>query len=677
LGVGPATGGARPASDAPAMTETDPAGIVSPGTSQDASRLPPVPDNVRGPDAKRTTPLQKNLQTGELVTRSESADDIARNDAFAKALTESMNTGSDRAVNDYWDKWFPSPEKAKAPATPAPSAGPLEEVPAGGVPTPAAKKPRSRKKDAVEPPAPQAAAVADPAPAPVVEPAPPAPTPAAADNLPAVPAAMTGDSEITGFIKKKGVDAAVKQFGQEAVDADGKLVGKKWVPSAAAPKSIDMTSPASSFETAQKESLEVAKQTQEHANARAAASEAAAKPVEEVSKPADAAAKPAPRTLPANAPPVEQMRNLAEQWGVPHEGLSDLELFDAIDAKATELRKTSGPTTFEAPAKPPVGTKIRHRNKPGDVVEGDNVPGEDGEVFPPIPDHMRDSAGELTTEVTPPPKGDPVLKPGTGRMPASSSSTAGKPKPEGVITSSAGTARVIDGTKEKAPAPPEAPAPSTTHVSNAQEATTVEPAKAWEVDHKLREDAAQYDPTADVTGPLDGVPETSSRGADAVSRARAAQRGDKVPPSKDTKPSKPSKGPSVRSLLPPFAVGGTLVGGAYMMRGQEEQAPSDPMEAFKHWTDLTAGPDGQAQPPANGAVPNGEAQNAVPPEMNFPAASVEAPEPAAAAGPEAINRAANGADEGMGPDEVERLSRVLKSVSAARMYGYGQYGPAY
>jgi hypothetical protein len=312
---------------------------------------------------------------------------------------------------------------------------------------------------------------------------------------------MTGDSEITGFIKKKGVDAAVKQFGQEAVDADGKLVGKKWVPNAAAPKSIDMTNPASSFETAQKESLEVAKQTQEQANARAAASEAAAKPAEEVAKPAATAATPAPRTLPANAPPVEQMRNLAEQWGVPHEGLSDLELFDAIDAKGAELRKTNGPTTFEAPAKPPIGTTIRQRRKPGDVVEGDNVPGEDGEVFPPIPDHMKDSAGELTTEVTPPPKGPAKLTPGTGRMSGVSSSTAAKPAPEGVVTSSNGKPRVVDGTKESKPVPPPAPAASTTHIPSVR-------ARQVSDEPKFKEDADWMKPYVDEDGNTARLPTT-------------------------------------------------------------------------------------------------------------------------------------------------------------------------
>jgi hypothetical protein len=487
---------------------------------------------------------------------------------------------------------------------------------------------------------------------------------------------MTGESEITGFIKKNGLGAAVKQFGQEAVDADGKLVGKKWVPNAAAPK------PAAA---------EVAKPAEEAAKPVAPTEAAPSRKPKKMSvgelleaarsgggnaaaKAGEAAATTAARTLPADAPSLEEMQGLAKKWGVSHEGLSDLELFDALDAKANELRKANGPTTFEAPAKPPIGTTIRQRRKPGDVVEGENLPGEDGEVFPDIPQDMLPSEGDLSTNVTPPPKGPAKLTPGTGRMPSQSSSTAAKPAPEGVVTSSNGKPRVVDGTKESKPVPPPVPAASTTHISNPQPAKSYETTSEDEVwpppKAKPKEGRAAgeaYDPSKDLIEDAGPLPEPPP-GPTLI---------DRIVGPKDKRWGNVARIAGI-AAVPPIAG---------MVLGERDAPPatsSDPSKAFSHWNDATASAPSESPDatPAPAPAPEAPVHRGGPPGLNWPDATgggdaAAAPRLGGAAGEQAINRAAGGADNAIDPAEAERLSRVLKSVAAARMYGYGQYGPAY
>jgi hypothetical protein len=656
----PPQSSAQPGSNAVAKTETDPAGPVSEGTSRSKDAVPPLAENVRSWDEKSKIPAQRDLDTGELVTTEMSPETAARHEKWAAWFAREMNPATRTGVD------FDASLKADAPvATEAPADGSLATPP---VVLPV-KKSRSRKKPVAETPAPVAETPAPAAEAPA--PAAPQPTKAAVESLPPLPkeeapaAVASGDSEITAYIKKKGRDAAVTQFGEEAVIADGKLVGNQWVPNAApAPKSIDMTSPASRFETAQKESLEVAKQTQEHAAARAAASEAAAKPVEPAAKPATAAATPAPRTLPADAPPAEQMRNLAEQWGVPYEGVSDLDLFDALKKKSEELRKTHGEEPFSSGEVPPF-TKRKMRNGPGDVAEGANQPGE----LPSVPPELQQSVGELTAEVREPAPQEPgpaVLMPGTGRMPSTSSSTLEKPAPKGRVTSSSGKPRVVDGAKESAPVPPPVPPASTTHIPNLPSHRV----KSSETKPKYEEEADWLKPYVDEDGNTARLP--------AADEAVVPFDGDFPEP----KAKKPTRGNlAVGAGL--AAVGGAAaagLGGAAVEHWGPVQSPA-PVDAG--WPDaLDDKPAPRPAPPAK--APQGAAappQPAEEPTNDFPEfddalSEVPAqPQPAAPVAAQAINPASG--DAPMSADEVQRLSRALQSVSAARMYGYGQYGPAY
>lgn len=612
----PPQSSAQPGSNAVAKTETDPSGPVSEGTSRSNDAVPPLAENVRSWDEKSKIPAQRDFNTGELVTTEMSPETAARHEKWAAWFAREMNPATRTGVD------FDASLKADAPvATEAPADGSLATPP---VVLPV-KKSRSRKKPVAETPAPVAETPA---------PAAPQPTKAAAESLPPLPkeeapaAVASGDSEITAYIKKKGRDAAVTQFGEEAVIADGKLVGNQWVPNAK--------------------------------------SEPAPKPVEPAAKPATAAATPAPRTLPADAPPVEQMRNLAEQWGVQHEGVSDLDLFDALKKKSEELRKTHGEEPFSSGEVPPF-TKRKMRNGPGDVAEGANQPG----ALPAVPPELQQSAGELTTEVREPAPQEPgtaALKPGTGRMPSTSSSTLEKPAPKGRVTSSSGKPRVVDGAKESAPVPPPVPPASTTHIPNLPSHRV----KSSETKPKYEEEADWLKPYVDEDG----------------NTARLPAADEDVVPFDGDFPEPEAKKPTLGFLPSAKAAGLTALGGAAI--GGLGGA------AVEHWGPIQtpapedAGlPDALDDKPAPRPAPPAKApqgaaappQPAEEPTNDFPEfddalSEVPArPQPAAPVAAQAINPASG--DAPMSADEVQRLSRALQSVSAARMYGYGQYGPAY
>jgi hypothetical protein len=256
---------------------------------------------------------------------------------------------------------------------------------------------------------------------------------------------------------------------------------------------------------------------------------------------------------------------------------------------------------------------------------------------------MNESAGELTTEVTPTPKGPSTFLPGAGRMPGASGSVDAKPAREGVITSSAGTARVQESGGEP----------------------------------KFDEDADWTKPYVDEDGNTSRLPTTDEDVVTFDPNLPEPPPGptliDRIVGPKDKRWGNVARIAGI-AAVPPLA--GMVLG----KRDDNTESSS--------YNDAVFGDSSQDVPPRR-PDPAPEPQESEPARAGgSPAAdygeSVFGGEAAAAvprlggaAGEQAINRAANGADEGMGPDEVERLSRVLKSVSAARMYGYGQYGPAY
>lgn len=612
-GIGPRVSGAKPADmSVPAATETSAAGELSPGTSQNKASVPDAASNVRG---RQPIPQQRNLETGELVSREMTAEQLARHEQWSQLFTEAMNTGDYGKLSRFMsgedtgkaDVALAEPPKVEAAAEegPLPAPPPVIEV---------QQKPRRGKKAVPK--------AAEPAPAPA-----PAPAEAPKVEQPAPAATQTsGESEITAYVKKKGRDAAVQQFGEEAVKADGQLIGNRWMPYA----KKQGAEPVSSAATAERESVETAKQQQGfQAERDAAAAEAAKTPsATEFKEPA-----PAERTLPADAPSRTEMEGFASSLGIEHEGLSDLDLYDALDARASELRKENPDAPFQAPGLPKF-MKRKMRSVPGDVKEGENA-------LPPVPEKIEigQSKGDLAASAG--------TKYRTGRVDAGENSTEAAPN-TGLTTS-----------------PKQPPAKTTTGRDTEFDDVT------WEnMDGTSKVPSSAEDNVIDAefethTNPLEeetGVPRGSSFVTDGPEDTGGGGKGGKPT----------GKGRWKKPVA--FGAAGTAIG-----IGLYNSPPG--VDTYEDIFGPGAGSSGvpvrEAIQTESSGVPGAEstAGEGVAPEE---VADIFAPSGGVGAGgPEAINTASGGSEPQMSTEEIARINRALKSVSAARMYGYGQYGPAY